>query len=187
LPGGSGIAFASPRPTNKRRAAAGPPRLCRPRTGLHVTYQRGQIMAATRRSTAEALTRAHLALRKDLGLLEEAARPASGEGAAALRTRLGATRTHVTEHFRFEEDGGYLDAVRKGEPRLERAVQQLAEEHRQLARSLDALVEEARADPRPDDAFRGRVRAWIEQLRKHEARENELIQDAFSLDIGAED
>jgi hypothetical protein len=144
-------------------------------------------MGTRHRSAAEALTRAHLALRKDLGLLEEAARPASGEGTTELRARLGATRTHVVEHFRFEEENGYLDAVRQREPRLERAVQQLADDHRRLARSLDALVEEARAAARLDDTFRGKVRAWMEQLRQHEVRENDLIQDAFNTDIGAED
>ena len=144
-------------------------------------------MGTKHRSAAEALTRAHLALRKDLGLLEEAARTACGEGAAALRARLGATRTHVLEHFRFEEDNGYLDAVRKREPRLDRAVQQLAEDHVRLARSLDALVEEAGRASHLDEPFRAKVRAWMEQLRQHETRENDLIQDAFNTDIGAED
>lgn len=144
-------------------------------------------MATRYRSVAEALNRAHVALRKDLGKLEEAARPDSGEGAAALRKRLAATRTHVTEHFRFEEESGYLDGVRKREPRLERAAQQLEEEHRALAQTLDALVEEAQVDAGVGDAFRARLREWLERLRKHEARENELVQDAFNLDIGAED
>ena len=144
-------------------------------------------MGNKHRSAAEALMRAHLALRKDLGKLEEAARPASGAGAAELRARLGATRTHVVEHFRFEEENGYLDAVAKREPRLERAVQQLADDHRRLAQSLDALVEEARVAPHLDDTFRGKVLTWMEQLRRHEDRENDLVQDAFNTDIGAED
>jgi hypothetical protein len=144
-------------------------------------------MPRTRYSIAEALNRAHVALRKDLGKLEEAARPASGEGAAELRARLAATRTHVLEHFRFEEECGYLDVVRTREPRLERAAQGLAEEHRLLAQTLDALLAEARTAAQLDEAFRKRIWAWLEQLRRHEAHENEVVQDAFNLDIGAED
>jgi hypothetical protein len=144
-------------------------------------------MARTRYSIAEALNRAHVALRKDLGKLEEAARPASGEGAAELRARLAATRAHVIEHFHFEEECGYLDVVRTREPRLERAARGLADEHRQLAQSLDALVEEARTAAHLDDTFRKKIRVWLEQLRRHEARENDVVQDAFNLDIGAED
>jgi hemerythrin-like domain-containing protein len=141
----------------------------------------------TQNSVAEALSRAHAALLQDLRTLEEAVRPSSGEGLPELRARLGATHTHIAEHFRFEEQNGYMDAVRKREPRLERTVQQLAEEHRQLTQSLDALIGEARTAANLDDSFRERVVAWVEEVRQHEIRENDLVQDVFNLDIGAED
>lgn len=110
-----------------------------------------------------------------------------GEGLTEVTARLGAARTHITEHFRFEEQNGYMDRVRKHEPRLERAIQQLGDEHRQLAQSLDALIEQARVATSLDEAFREKVRAWVEGVRQHEVRENDLVQDAFNLDIGAED
>ena len=144
-------------------------------------------MGTTENSVAEALGRAHVALLADLRELEQSARPSSGEGLAGLRARLGATQTHVTEHFRFEEQNGYMEAVLKREPRLERAIQQLAEEHRSLAQSLAVLVERAKAGTSLDDPFREEVRGWVERVRQHEARENEVVQDAFNLDIGAED
>ncbi len=144
-------------------------------------------MGTTENSVAEALGRAHAALLADLRELEQAARPSSREGLVELRARLVATQTHVTEHFRFEEQNGYMDAVRKREPRLERTVLHLAEEHRQLAQALDALVQEAETAVGPDSGFDERIRAWVDRLRQHEARENELFQNAFNLDIGAED
>ena len=144
-------------------------------------------MERTENSVAEALARAHVALLADLRVLEQSARPSSGEGLADLRARLGATQTHVTEHFRFEEQNGYMEAVLKREPRLERAIQQLAEEHRSLAQSLAVLVERAKAGTSLDDPFREEVRGWVERVRQHEAREKEVVQDAFNLDIGAED
>jgi len=144
-------------------------------------------MKRTETSVAEALGRAHVALLEDLRKLEGAAQPPSAKGLAELRTRLGRTRTHITEHFRFEEKNGYMAAVRKREPRLERTVQQLADEHRQLAQTLDGLIEQAGAARTLDEALREKVRAWVEKVRKHEASENDLVQDVFNLDVGAED
>jgi hypothetical protein len=141
----------------------------------------------TENSVAEALGQAHVALLADLRNLEQAVRPSSGEGLENLRARLGAAHAHITKHFRFEEQNGYMDAVRKREPRLERAIHELAEEHGQLRQSLDALTGKARAATTLSDTLREEVREWIERVRLHEIRENDLIQDAFNLDIGAED
>jgi hypothetical protein len=138
-------------------------------------------------SPAKALHRAHAVLLKDLQTLEEAARPTSVKGLAKLRTRLRATRNHITAHFRFEEQEGYMDAVRKREPRLERTVRQLVQEHGQLAASLEALVRGAETATRLEDRLCKEVHAWVERVRGHERRENELVQNTFGLDIGAED
>jgi chromosome segregation ATPase len=136
---------------------------------------------------AETLSRAHEALLNDLRQAEEVLRPASGEELTELRARLRATHAHLTDHFRFEEANGYMETVRKREPRLERTIQQLAEEHHQLAKSLDALIKEAETASNLGDKLRGEVRGWIERVRRHEARETDLVQNAFGLDIGAED
>jgi hypothetical protein len=133
------------------------------------------------------LGRAHAALLADLRELEQAVRPDSGESLVGLRARLGATHAHVTEHFRFEEEDGYMDAVRKREPRLERSVQQLAEEHAQLRRLLEAIIGGAGAAASLGDALREEIRGWTECVRRHEARENDLVQGAFNLDISAGD
>jgi hypothetical protein len=93
----------------------------------------------------------------------------------------------LTEHFGYEEQKGYMDVVRKREPRLERAIQQLAEEHGQLRQSLDGLIGQAGTATGLNDNLRELIREWIERVRRHEIRENDLVQDAFNLDIGAED
>jgi hypothetical protein len=136
---------------------------------------------------AEALRRAHAALLQDLQKLEEAACSGSKESLAEFRAWLSATKSHITEHFRFEEQNGYMDAVKKREPRLERTIRQLAEEHGQLRASLDALIEEAKAAAILSDPLREEVRKWIQRVQNHEIRENDLVQDAFDLDISAED
>src|SRR6516164_2978409 len=97
-------------------------------------------MARTETSIAEALSRAHDALLNDLGMLCESVDPASGQTPDGLRARLSTTQAHITEHFRFEEQNGYMDKVRKREPRLERIIRELAEEHSQLRSSLEELI-----------------------------------------------
>jgi hypothetical protein len=138
-------------------------------------------------TVAKTMKQAHAALLKDLGKLEAAARPGSAAGLAGLREQLGATLTDVTAHFRFEEQGGYLDGVRKREPRLEHVAQQLAEEHGRLTQSLQALVREAQEATALTDGLGEKVREWVARLRHHEAHENEVVQDAFNTDLGADD
>jgi hypothetical protein len=140
-------------------------------------------MVSSHEPVVDALGHAHAALLHDLHELEEAARPGASTGRAELGNRLGAVYWQMIEHFRFEEENGYMDAVRKREPRLERAVQQLAEEHRQLKQDIEALLSQVPGQ----GGFGEQVRTWIGQVRAHEIRENRLVQEAFDLDLGAED
>lgn len=100
-----------------------------------------------------ALKRTHAALVEDLRKLEEVARHATEEDLTQLQDRLTATQQHVADHFRFEEQNGYMEAVVEREPRLERAVQQLALEHIGLRDSLNALIADARMVTRIDEAY----------------------------------
>jgi hypothetical protein len=140
-----------------------------------------------RASFGEALRRAHGVLEQDLSRLDEAASSTSEEWLAEVRIWLGATHARITEHFRFEEQGGYMREVRKREPRLERVIQELGAEHADLRASLEVLIREAGAAAAVDNALRERIRAWIAQVKAHEARENEVVQNAFNYDISAED
>jgi hypothetical protein len=138
-------------------------------------------------SIAESLSRAHQALRNDLQKLRDATEQATDQDIPAIRAHLGATRTHILQHFRFEEQNGYMDRVRKREPRLEHTIEQLAGEHQQLSQALDALIEKANQASSLDPDLQERTRQWIAAVRRHEAREDELVQDSFNLDISAED
>jgi hypothetical protein len=144
-------------------------------------------MTRSANAIADDVFRAHVALLGDLQDLEDAVSPTSRADVGVVAAALAAAREHVKAHFRFEEEDGYMEALRRREPHLERAIHQLAEEHHELAGSLDALVAEARAAPRLDDGLRERIRAWTTSLRQHEARENALVQDAFNRDVGPED
>jgi hemerythrin-like domain-containing protein len=144
-------------------------------------------MANKELSVVEALRMAHINLLKDLAGLEDAVHSSLGTDAVEMRSLLERTRTHILEHFRFEEHNGYMDAVIHREPNLARTVENLREEHRQLAQELEALIERTRTGRHLDDAFRDQVRSWLESVRRHEARENTLVQDAFNSDFSALD
>jgi hemerythrin-like domain-containing protein len=138
-------------------------------------------------SLADALSRAHQELREDLRELEKAVGPTSWEAPAQMVTRLDGLRDHLTEHFRLEEENGYLDSVRQRQPSRGREIDELKEEHRLLALFLDALLREAQEAKNLSDAFGDRVRAWVARVRHHESHENRLVQEAFNQDISAED
>jgi hemerythrin-like domain-containing protein len=109
--------------------------------------------------------------------------------AAPVETRrfLGELRAHVVHHFHCEEDGGYMTAVLQCRPQSERTVRQLLAEHSLLLEGLDLFLKEAETAERIDDDFRARSGVWAELLRRHEAVENLLVEDAFNRDIDAED
>jgi hemerythrin-like domain-containing protein len=136
-------------------------------------------MEAPENSFAEALHEAHTDLLRDLQELEKAVSSESREGPAELGARLGKVRTHLTNHFRFEEEGGYMAPVLKEEPRFGRVIEELLAEHSQMAQTLDALIQEVNRAQSVQAIPRERVRAWVGQVRHHETRENNLVQEAY--------
>jgi hypothetical protein len=133
------------------------------------------------------LQQAHLALLRDLGALRETARRPSADGLGELTRRLHALRELVAEHFRLEEQDGYLEAALAREPFAARVADELRQEHCALTAELDALSADAAACKNQVEALRTRAREWVARVRQHEVRENCLVQDAFNLDLAAED
>jgi hypothetical protein len=136
---------------------------------------------------AAALGRAHAALLADLDRLGDAAQPVSRARLSELRARLGATQAHIVAHFRFEEENGYMDAVRTREPRFSARIDSLAADHRRLSATLEAITRDAAGATTVDEALRHRIQEWIDELTRHELRENDLVQEVFNSDISAED
>jgi hypothetical protein len=126
----------------------------------------------------EALHEAHTDLLSDLHELEREV-GADAANPVAVSIHLGKLQTHITDHFRFEEEGGYMAQVLKEEPHLRAAADELLEEHHQIAETLAALIQEATKAPALRDALRKKVKAWIKQVQHHESRENGLVQEAY--------
>jgi hemerythrin len=144
-------------------------------------------MLKTEMPVCEMFGTAHASLLDSVKGLERALRTPSGEKLAALRGGLEAMRDQIAEHFKFEEEYGYLEAVRKRNPQLEMPIKTLAEEHRCLTRELNALLSEANAAATLSEDLKSGVARWIADLKRHEHHENQLIQDAFNIDLGTTD
>ena len=142
-------------------------------------------MAKVQRAGAEGLRQAHARLRKDLGELEAAARAPAGAAAPALGALLRRARAHLAEHFRFEEENGYMSAVLLRDPNQERHVQQSRDEHRRLFAALESLLDGAGQGA--GEGLRAKVLEWVTAVRRHEGREDTFVLDVFNVDTGAED
>lgn len=142
---------------------------------------------ATRNHFTAAIDDAHLQFYADLRKLEEAVRPSSRASREEVREELRLARTHTSEHFRLEEKSQWMDQVRKRGPNLERSVERLREEHREFLEALDTLIEVVQTAAGLDNVLREKIHKWIERVRRHETQEDDLIQEAYMLDLGSGD
>jgi hypothetical protein len=96
-------------------------------------------------------------------------------------------------HFALEEAYGYFEGPAVVDARLNQRAGRLRDEHRTLFVTLQSVVDAAEKKlvrDNPDDAIQRivvRFRAFQDQLREHESRENELILEAFNDDVGVGD
>lgn len=134
-------------------------------------------MSTSKNSFVEAIHDAHADLLRDLQDAEKTV--GTGAQPAQVVGCLEKLRTHLIDHFRFEEEGGYMAPVLKEEPRLAPQIQELLAEHAQMAQTLDALIQEIRKSRSVEASTRDKMRAWIGQVRHHETRENGLVQEAY--------
>lgn len=142
-------------------------------------------MAKSSSPSPASFERFHASLLEDLPRLEQSM--GRDSWAQALCAELKEMRTNLLEHFRTEEEGGYMETIRTDNPRLETRVAHLAEEHRCLAGDLDQIIGAAGDMVRLEQELSSRLQQWIAKLRDHEARETDLVQDAFNQDIGNKD
>lgn len=108
----------------------------------------------------------------------------------SLGTLLSQLTIEVREHMEFEERDGYLAPVQERIPRMFEAIEQLRGEHAALQSQLAKILTDATVRPGVYE-FREEVspqlQHWLESMRNHERRENQLVQEAFNTDISAGD
>jgi hypothetical protein len=107
-----------------------------------------------------------------------------------MGNRLQTLRDVLSCHFVDEEAGGYLSPVLEAAPRFAAEAAELRAQHADFLTALDGLIARLSQEPPQFESWQAAVRefeAFLESLRKHEARENTLAQSAFGRDIGGED
>lgn len=142
---------------------------------------------ASRKQFAAEIDQAHIAFRADLLRLENTVRPSSAPRLEDVRAALQSARTDTSEHFRLEEQSEWMDVVSKRGPALERSIQHFRQEHRELLEALGTLQDLVQAAGKVDDVLREKIHKWIERVRRHELSEDELIEEAYTLDLGTGD
>jgi len=143
-------------------------------------------MLATTHRFADAMKRAQLALQHQLRELEQLVAPHAADHLPDVRIRLKAVLSLVKEHFRIEEQDGYMNAVKEQDQRFESELQCFRDEHRAMRRELEFLVDEADSLQQIDAEFSESVHGWIDRFRMHEKNEIDLVQEAFDVDVGGE-
>jgi iron-sulfur cluster repair protein YtfE (RIC family) len=108
-----------------------------------------------------------------------------------LRDDFERFRAHLLKHFALEEEGGYLNAVREVQPALDKDIQGLMSQHREVGHLLTDVfheVSQVQADMplRIRDAC-CRIRNLIEILQQHEDIENRLVSQVLTRDVGTHD
>jgi hemerythrin len=135
----------------------------------------------------------HKSLKKDLARIDRdcasATRGSDQETQVAeLRAAIKVLRKKLADHFNFEEqeDGGYMQLVVTARPTLTRKVNRLRADHDAILASLDEII--ATPDARQTtDALRSAFVATMRILRRHEAKEMDLVQQAVLDDLGSPD
>ena len=115
---------------------------------------------------------------------------AAPQSSAAVSEMIGELAGQVTEHFRQEEAGGYFTDVIQHAPRLASRVASLQKQHSLLADQLERLRQQAARTPPGGDAWQdltGSFEQFCVTFNKHELAENQLLQQAYTDDIGVDD
>jgi hemerythrin len=131
----------------------------------------------------------HAQLRDMLRLLAAsfADRQSTGEQLAELLER---SRDQLESHFAHEETGGYFEGIREAAPRLSDRVNELEHEHPQFLALIDQMRSRALSHEATDvwrDECERLFREFRESFLAHEAGEHDLMQEAYSQDIGDND
>ena len=130
-------------------------------------------------------------LRESAAAVDEAlARPI---GAELWRERVRTALVELDHDFRdhvelTEREDGLFDVVLAEDTRLSPAVERQREEHRTLSERLAAAVGAVEDDEPPAGlpAFREDVTTLVGHLVRHRQRGNDLIYEAFSVDLGGQ-
>lgn len=98
---------------------------------------------------------------------------------------LVAIRAELAHHFRDEEQGGCLEEAVARCPQLSAEVQRIERQHEDLLQGLSELVDRCQSrgklSPEQASALAQELRQVVRELRTHEALEDRIMQQGFSV------
>jgi len=108
-----------------------------------------------------------------------------------LRHHFGRFRVHLKNQMQAEEMDGFMQPVLEERPTLAREVENIKQEHAELAHWLDQILAElieVKCDESLliEDACQ-RIEHLLTAVRHHQEREELLVTFAFSQDLAAHD
>lgn len=98
--------------------------------------------------------------------------------------------TYLQQHFDNEDEGGFFAEIVQQAPRLSEPAKQVSQEHARLLADFSELTERAgQGDGTAEwwDKMGTQFHDVSKQLMEHEHREQELLQRAFTEDVGTGD
>ena len=118
-------------------------------------------------------------------VLADRSQPAS-EVVATLDSFFGFLQTH----FKHEDEGGFFDEITEQSPRLSERADEVQGEHAALLEECQTLKDLA-AKREANDAWWDQLNSGFHRLSKqlmhHEHREEDLLQESFTDEIGTGD
>ena len=132
--------------------------------------------------TRDAIHREHESLRGLLGRIEAASQLAD------VVPLVAELRAELEEHFATEErPEGLHAAIQDRDPRYERALHVILDEHQEFLATADDVLTRARQCLEAKEIILRDVLRLANRLRDHEARETELLADSYYTDLGRND
>lgn len=98
--------------------------------------------------------------------------------------------TQLRRHMEMEESGGFLKPAADKRPTLIPLINRLRSEHSSMIAScveIERLLENREGSSQDVERVRRMIDVLLQHLHTHEEAENELLQRAFTLDIGTGD
>jgi len=145
--------------------------------------------SAKEREIHKRIREEHDRLRNLLGQISREMSARKGT-AADLAQQFQSLRDQLHEHFVEEEDHGFFEQITSQAPRFVSQTQKLCDEHVEMLEKVDQLISRAGQGDGSDEWWSGLVGAFHElsrELMQHEHEENDLLQQAYSDDIGEKD
>jgi hypothetical protein len=109
---------------------------------------------------------------------------------SSLQFTIKSFQRHLERVISVEESGGYMAEVLETRPYLQERIDALAADHARFRSHLHKQISELNAiseweEPRFEQAC-GNLRTLLDDVDLHDARENDLLQEALLFDNGGE-